>query len=285
MLTIKTQFQAFSYVQAAFLAFLVLFSSALIADVNKKLEPMALKGYDPVNYFHGAKAMKGDDTYETIYKGNRYHFISQENKAFFSANPEQYTPQFGGHCAGAATSQNPIIGDPSIYAVDNGQLFLFSSVEAKNNWSNEVNKNNAQLIDLALNGNDVTSYFEGLGAVKGDNQYQATYRGKRYLFTNQQNQQKFANSPEKFLPQFDGYCSHSVSQGTPMKSDPDLYIVNNGNLFLFSTQAAKDVWMNEPIKTRTHAEKNWKLQAIKRKEQIEAKNTWRAEGKVKLFTF
>jgi YHS domain-containing protein len=276
------------YKVVLFFLYLSLFSWStltLSADEKEELAPLALQGYDPISYFRSDKVLTGKNQFQEVYKGKRYIFVSEENQQMFAAHPQQFLPQFGGYCAHSATAQNPVAGDPSIYVVNEGKLFLFSSEEAKSNWPVEINNEQVSLVPLALQGYDVTTYFGENAATKGNDLYQAVYNGKRYIFVSKENQQEFAKNPERFLPQFGGYCSHSVSQGKPIESNPAIYIVEQDNLFLFSREEARNAWTSQPAVTRAQAYKKWEFQANKRNNQIAAKNRWKKETKVKLFSF
>ena len=76
-----------------------------------------------------------------------------------------------------------------------------------------------------------------------------------------------------------------MSQGTPIPSDPSLYIVEEEKLYLFSADEAKEAWLSQPLVTRDLASKNWHFEANKRNSQIAAKNRWKKETEVKLFSF
>lgn len=260
-------------------------SSLLLAD-EKGVMPIALDGYDPISYFTNDKAIAGKLDYQKEYKGERYTFVSEDNMSLFSAHPERFLPQYGGACAHSATAQSPVAGDPSIYTVDQGKLYFFSNEVAKSQWPTDISSNQVGLMPLALQGFDVTTYFDESGiAAKGNERYQAVFNGKRYLFVSQVNQQQFAAEPERFLPQYGGYCSHSVSQGAPIPSDPSLFIVEDEKLYLFSADEAKEAWLSQPLVTRNLASKNWHFEANRRNSQIAAKNRWKKETEVKLFSF
>ncbi len=87
----------------------------------------AIKGADPVAYFSlepGAKAVIGskDITYE--WKGARWHFASESNKALFIADPEKYAPEYGGYCAYAASLDFTTSIKPNSWTIINGKLYL-----------------------------------------------------------------------------------------------------------------------------------------------------------------
>lgn len=86
-----------------------------------------LEGLDPVMLSQG-KEVQGDMKY-TVTRGRfEYIFASAENKATFEKDPSRYEIQLDGHCArmGAPTG-----GNPDLYAVHNGRIYLFGSEECQ----------------------------------------------------------------------------------------------------------------------------------------------------------
>ena len=78
------------------------------------------------------------------WQGATFRFSSAANRAAFIANPEKYAPQFGGHCAWAA-SQNRLAGpDPTIWHIVDGKLYLNCSKEADAKWLADVPGNIAK---------------------------------------------------------------------------------------------------------------------------------------------
>jgi len=86
---------------------------------------------------------------------------------------------------------------------------------------------------VAIGGYDVVSYFTTNNAVKGQAQHKANYNGVTYYFSNAQNQQLFESNPQKYLPQYDGYCALAVSYGKKISVDPQTFKVKDEKLYLF----------------------------------------------------
>jgi YHS domain-containing protein len=86
---------------------------------------------------------------------------------------------------------------------------------------------------VAIGGYDVVSYFTTNNAVKGNAQYKASYNGITYYFANAQNQQAFESNPNKYLPQYDGFCALAVSYGKKISVDPQTFKVKDDKLYLF----------------------------------------------------
>jgi YHS domain-containing protein len=85
---------------------------------------VAIKGFDTVAYFKANMALKGSERYTATYKGSTFLFSNSENRDAFSANPEQYAPQYNGFCAYgfAKGAKAKIEGDS--FAIVDGKLYL-----------------------------------------------------------------------------------------------------------------------------------------------------------------
>lgn len=95
--------------------------------VNTNLFGVAIKGYDTVAYFTRGEAMSGTDDYELVWDDARWRFASAEHRDLFSANPDQYAPQYGGFCASYLAEGGMAGVNPEAWAIVAGKLYL--------NWS------------------------------------------------------------------------------------------------------------------------------------------------------
>lgn len=84
----------------------------------------AVDGYDVVTYFTEGKPREGSKKYTYEWKGAEWRFASEANKALFVANPEKYAPQNGGYCTYAIANLNDAGGDPELYDIRDGKLYL-----------------------------------------------------------------------------------------------------------------------------------------------------------------
>jgi len=94
----------------------------------------AIGGYDTTTYYSGEEPIKGSKEFSTEYKGANWLFASAENLATFQANPEKYAPQYGGYCAWAIAHDNLVKGDPKVYHIDNGKLYLNYNKTVAERW-------------------------------------------------------------------------------------------------------------------------------------------------------
>lgn len=65
---------------------------------------------------------------------------------------------------------------------------------------------------VILQGYDAVSLREG-HATRGDQQFQAQYKGAIYYFASADNKAKFDASPSTYEPEYGGYCAYGVSVG------------------------------------------------------------------------
>ena len=103
-------------------------------------ENVAVAGFDPVSYFPegGGKPERGIFKIAEEYQGVTYRFASEEHRAAFKKNPQQYLPQYGGWCAWAVGAIGKRIDiDPESYNIRNGRLYLFyrdPQLDARDLW-------------------------------------------------------------------------------------------------------------------------------------------------------
>lgn len=84
---------------------------------------MAIAGADPVAYFTESQAVIGSAEFSHEWNGATWHFASAENRDLFSADPEKYAPQYGGHCAWDAAQGYVATIDPTAWSVVDGKLY------------------------------------------------------------------------------------------------------------------------------------------------------------------
>jgi YHS domain-containing protein len=128
---------------AAVLSAPVALSAPLLADggvfVGVEGSNVAVSGYDTVSYFQGdGKPVLGNARIAVKHGGAVYHFSSQANADTFQANPERYAPQYGGHCAWAMSRGALAPGDPKLYKIHNGKLYLNFNTNVQQTWLGDV---------------------------------------------------------------------------------------------------------------------------------------------------
>lgn len=114
------------------------------AAVNTDQQGVALHGYDAVAYFTAGAPAKGSASFTTIYDGARYYFASAENLKKFQANPSAYAPQFGGFCAMGVALHKKLDGDPIVWKIVDGKLYLNVNKDVQVAWQRDIPGNLAK---------------------------------------------------------------------------------------------------------------------------------------------
>jgi YHS domain-containing protein len=93
--------------------------------VTDRHSGLAINGFDPVAYFTDAEPKQGREEHEYRSDGVTWRFRNEGNRAAFVANPEVYTPRFGGYDPIAVARGVGVPGHPSVWRVYGGRLYLF----------------------------------------------------------------------------------------------------------------------------------------------------------------
>ena len=110
---------------------------------------------------------------------------------------------------------------------------------------------------IAMDGYDVTAFFFGKNPVKGDSQFQSNYQGITYYFANAGGKQIFDANPEKYLPQFGGFCAVAASFGKVEEAQIDLFDVYEGKLYFAKNAKAQKMWNEDKKGVRDRANNQW----------------------------
>ncbi len=101
-------------------------------------EKLALSGYDPVAYFVAGAPKKGQAGISTVHQGITWRFENEANKAAFLAQPAKYAPQYGGYCAYAVSQGYTASGDPTVWEIVDGKLYINYSRSVGVSWSKQA---------------------------------------------------------------------------------------------------------------------------------------------------
>ena len=107
--------------------------------------------------------------------------------------------------------------------------FLFVAFNSVNAADAVINKDQN---GLALKGYDAVAYFDQGKAVAGKKDFEHPWMGANWRFSTVENRDLFAKNPEKYAPQFGGYCAFGVTGGYLAPTDPTAWKVVEGKLYL-----------------------------------------------------
>jgi len=119
----------------------------------------------------------------------------------------------------------------------------------------------SKTLRVVLQGYDPVAYFTESKPVKGDPKISYEWDGERYLFSKAGNRDKFSANPERYAPQFGGYCTGTLAGGGRAEADPQAWIISDGKLYVFGQVKFKEIaekdrrWLAEKVAL---AGENWR---------------------------
>jgi len=100
--------------------------------------------------------------------------------------------------------------------------------------------------DTAINGYDSVAYFTEGKPLQGRDELAYEWMGAKWKFSSQANLDLFKANPEKYAPQYGGYCAYGVAEGALVKVEPDQFTVRDGKLYLNYDADVQAKWRKDP---------------------------------------
>ncbi len=116
----------------------------------------------------------------------------------------------------------------------------------------------AQADHLMLFGHDVVSYFAEGKHRLGSAQHTSTYKGVNFRFASAEHKALFDAQPEKYQPQYGGYCANGIVYGIPWGGDADSWRMIDGKLYMFGGKLSRDSFALDDKGNIALADKYWK---------------------------
>jgi hypothetical protein len=113
---------------------------------------------------------------------------------------------------------------------------------------------------LAIGGYDPVAYFTDGKPVPGSGDIDYVWHDARWRFASTEHRDMFARDPERYAPQYDGYCAMGVSREKDMHKDipdPHAWAIVDGKLYLTHNQKALAMWQQNPAENIDRANRNW----------------------------
>jgi YHS domain-containing protein len=110
---------------------------------------------------------------------------------------------------------------------------------------------------IAIKGYDPVAYFKAGEALKGNASFSSTWHGMTWYFSTKENRDLFAAGPEKYAPQYDGYCAWAMTESRLAITDPEVWKIVDGKLYLNCSRAAFEKWSRDIPGHIKQADANW----------------------------
>ncbi|WP_428685817.1 YHS domain-containing (seleno)protein [Reyranella sp.] len=110
---------------------------------------------------------------------------------------------------------------------------------------------------LGLKGYDPVAYFTLGVATLGVADHELVWDGVRYRFANAWHRDLFRADPDKYAPQFGGQCAMNMANGNLRESDPTIWTISDGRLYVFASAAGSERFRQDSGTNATKASGNW----------------------------
>lgn len=109
----------------------------------------------------------------------------------------------------------------------------------------------------AIHGYDTVAYFTEGKAIEGDTDYVVIWQDEEWLFSSKTNATLFEKNPEKYAPQYGGYCAYALSNNELVDIDPDAFSIIDGKLYLNYSHRIAKRWKQNLAEYIQKATVNW----------------------------
>ena len=111
---------------------------------------------------------------------------------------------------------------------------------------------------VAIKGYDAVSLFEGSKPEMGMMEYSYKWMYAEWQFASEEHLMMFMENPEKYAPQFGGYCAYAVGLNKLVPADPVFHTIKNGKVYLNVNDDAEKLFRKDLSNNIMKAEENWK---------------------------
>ena len=113
---------------------------------------------------------------------------------------------------------------------------------------------------LMLMGHDAVAYFAQNAAARGSPAIEAEHLGVTWRFASEANKAAFLREPNRYMPQFGGYCSNGINYAVPWGAGggPNTWRIYRGKLYVFGGQSSRDQFEMETELNLQRAHHYWR---------------------------
>ena len=111
--------------------------------------------------------------------------------------------------------------------------------------------------EVMLLGYDPVAYFVDGKPTRGQRGITSTLPGRTYYFVSIENKREFDAAPQKFEPQYGGFCSNGAPYRIKLGSDPTEFIIYSNRLFIFGDVLGREMWLLHRDQNIANADREW----------------------------
>ncbi len=124
---------------------------------------------------------------------------------------------------------------------------------------------------VILKGHDVVAYFTQGRHALGLAQHSSLYQEVTFRFASAEHKALFDANPQKYLPQYGGYCADGLVYAIPWGGDADTWRIDDGKLYIFGGASSKAAFELDVARNRQLADKYWA-------EEVQGRNSFVQRG-------
>ncbi|WJH38799.1 tat pathway signal sequence domain protein (plasmid) [Aliirhizobium terrae] len=110
---------------------------------------------------------------------------------------------------------------------------------------------------VAINGYDPVAYFTERKPIKGNPEFVASHKGSNFHFSSQGHRDAFIRSPERYTPQYGGYCAYGLARGYKATTQPQAFTIVDDKLYLNYSDEVMATWRSDTAGYIKKADANW----------------------------
>ena len=99
--------------------------------------------------------------------------------------------------------------------------------------------------DGAIRGYDSVAYHTNQRPVKGKPSLSTRWNDANWYFSSAENLAAFEADPERYAPQYGGYCAYAMSKGLVVSTDPNAWQIEDGKLYLNYSLRVRRTWRKD----------------------------------------
>jgi YHS domain-containing protein len=110
---------------------------------------------------------------------------------------------------------------------------------------------------FAIRGFDAVAFFKESKPVMGEEKNSYEWKGARWLFSSGANLESFKSDPEKYAPQYGGYCAYGMADGHKAPTETDTWTIIDNKLYFNYNRKVKEMWSKDTKGFIEKANVNW----------------------------
>jgi YHS domain-containing protein len=117
--------------------------------------------------------------------------------------------------------------------------------------------NASSFTGTAIEGYDPVAYFTEGRPVEGASAFSHDWMGATWYFASAENRDRFAAAPERYAPQYGGYCAWAVAHGYTATINPEAWKIVEGKLYLNYSKDVQADWAEDIPGNISKGDANW----------------------------